>query len=123
MYKLFITSDILDNEMKNNESLAIFVADRIKKLRKEKGLTQEALSEAAQLDIKYVNKLENYRHSARLETLEQLLTALDVTYSEFFNFDIKANNNTVQNLIKAIAKLPKNKQEKKLQAIIDLLEE
>ncbi|MGT2964766.1 helix-turn-helix domain-containing protein [Streptococcus acidominimus] len=109
--------------MNNNESLAIFVADRVKELRKEKGLTQEALSEASQLDIKYVNKLENYRHSARLETLEQLLEALDVTYSEFFNFDIKADSNTIQKLIRAVAKLPKNQQEKKLQAIIDLLEE
>lgn len=109
--------------MNKNESLAVFVADRVKELRKEKGLTQEALSEASQLDIKYVNKLENYRHSARLETLAQLLEALDVTYSEFFNFDIQASSDTLQHLIRTVAKLPKNRQEKKLQALIDLLEE
>ncbi|HEM5209827.1 TPA: helix-turn-helix transcriptional regulator [Streptococcus suis] len=70
--------------MDSSNTLSQFVVERIRFLRKEKGLTQEVLSEIASLDIKYVNKLENYRHTARLETLEQLILALGVTYSEFF---------------------------------------
>lgn len=109
--------------MKKNESLSTFVADRVRELRKEKGLTQEALSELSQLDIKYVNKLENYRHSARFETLEQLLGALNVTFSEFFNFGIKVESPLIERLLITIAKLPKEKQEKKIKALITLLSE
>ncbi|MEI4310901.1 helix-turn-helix domain-containing protein [Streptococcus suis] len=109
--------------MDSNNTLSQFVVERIRFLRKEQGLTQEALSEIASLDIKYVNKLENYRHTARLETLEQLLLALGVTYSEFFKFDIQANSNLIDELLVALSNLPKDKQEKKIQAIIDLLKE
>ncbi|MFC3928427.1 helix-turn-helix domain-containing protein [Streptococcus caprae] len=109
--------------MENNNNLSRFVADRVKELRKHKGLTQEALSHASGLDVKYVNKLENYRHTARLETLELLLESLDLTYSEFFNFDIQADTALIEELLVAIARLPKDKQEKKIKAFISLLEE
>lgn len=109
--------------MIKKHNLSHFVADRVRQLRKERQLTQEALSEAAQLDIKYVNKLENYRHTARLETLEQLLGALGVTYSEFFHFDIKADTALIEQLLIVISKLPKEKQEQKIKALIHLLEE
>lgn len=108
--------------MKNKYNLSRFVADRIRQLRKEQHLTQEALSDASQLDIKYVNKLENYRHSARLETLEQLLNALGITYSNFFKFDIQADTALVEQLLILISKLPKDQQEKKIKALIHLLE-
>lgn len=109
--------------MTNQYNLSRFVADRIKQLRKERHLTQEALSEASQLDIKYVNKLENYRHAARLETLEQLFKALGITYSHFFNFDIQADTSLVEQLLILISRLPKEQQEKKIKALIHLLEE
>lgn len=109
--------------MDRNESLATFVADRVRELRKEKGLTQEALSESSGLDIKYINKLENYRHSARLETIEQILIALDVTFSEFFKFNIKVESPQVEQLMLVLSKLPIEKQEVKIKALIQLLEE
>ncbi|MDO4902611.1 MAG: helix-turn-helix transcriptional regulator [bacterium] len=109
--------------MVNNSNLSRFVADRVRQIRKERKLTQEALSEASKLDIKYVNKFENYRHSARLETLESLLEALGITYSEFFNFDIKADMALVEELLVVLSKLPKEKQEKKIKALIALIEE
>lgn len=96
-----------------NNNLSRFVADRVKELRKHKGLTQEALSHASGLDVKYVNKLENYRHTARLETLELLLKSLELTYSEFFNFNIQADTALIEELLVTISRLPKDKQEKK----------
>ncbi|MBG9367671.1 MULTISPECIES: helix-turn-helix transcriptional regulator [unclassified Streptococcus] len=107
--------------MNNKKTLSQFVADRIKVLRKERGLTQEKLSESSQLDVKYVNKLENYRHSARLETLEQLLDALNVTYSEFFEFNIHAQTPELEALLEVISELPVDEQQRKINAVIELL--
>lgn len=73
--------------------------------------------------MKHVNKLENYRDTARLETLELLPESLELTYSEFFNFDIQADTALIQELLVAVARLPKDKQEKKIKALIGLLEE
>lgn len=57
--------------------------------------------------MKHVNKLENYRDTARLETLELLPELLELTYSEFFNFDIQAATALVEELL--VAGLPKGK--------------
>ncbi|MGV3011064.1 helix-turn-helix domain-containing protein [Streptococcus thoraltensis] len=109
--------------MNKEYPLSRFVADRVKVIRKEKRISQEALSEMAGLDVKYINKLENYRMSPRFETLESILKCLDMTYSEFFNFNIQTNKNDVEILINRLAHLPQDKQSKKIKAIIELLEE
>lgn len=41
----------------------------------------------------------------------------------FFKFDIQANSNLIDELLVTLSNLPKDKQEKKIQAIIDLLKE
>src|SRR5487761_106399 len=59
-----------------------FVSGRIKTLRKEKGLTQEALAQRAGLPQSHVSKLENGRHSPSSVTLEKIAKALGVASSE-----------------------------------------
>ncbi len=58
-------------------------ANALKKLRKSKGLTQEALAQRAGVDYKYLQKLEGRNPSSpTLATMEKLANGLDVTLVE-----------------------------------------
>lgn len=107
------------NNSINEDSLVYFVANRIKTLRKSQKLSQEALSLKAGLDPKYINKLENFRFSCKLETLERILNVLGLSYSEFFQFDMRTDDKVVQQLLFAISKLPEDARTSKIDAIID----
>ncbi len=61
------------------------VGQRIKQLRKELELSQEALSLKADVDRTYVTDVENGRRNVSLEILERLIKALNVSIAEFFN--------------------------------------
>lgn len=58
---------------------------RIRYLRKELSLSQEALALKADVDRTYVTDLEAGRRNVSLEILERLVIALEVSFSEFFN--------------------------------------
>ena len=56
----------------------------IHELRVAKSLSQQQLAEKADLSLPFVNLIENGKRKVSLETLLRLLSALDVTLSEFF---------------------------------------
>lgn len=60
------------------------VGQRIKELRNELGLSQEALANKAGVDRTYVTDVENGRRNISVELLEKLIKALDVSVQEFF---------------------------------------
>lgn len=55
---------------------------RLKKLRAERGMTQEALAEKAGLSRSYIARLELGQQDPTLGTLEKLAKALKVTVGE-----------------------------------------
>lgn len=61
------------------------VGQRIKQLRNELELSQEALGLKADVDRTYVTDVEAGRRNVSLEILERLIKALDISVSEFFN--------------------------------------
>ena len=61
------------------------VGQRIKVLRKEIGLSQEALALKAEVDRTYVTDVENGRRNVSVEIMERLIKALDVSFLDFFN--------------------------------------
>ena len=63
------------------------LANRIRELRKEKGLTQEQLSELSGIDYKHIQLLEsNKAPAAKLDTIEKLAKAFSMTPSELLKF-------------------------------------
>ena len=60
------------------------VGQRIKALRHELKLSQEALANKANVDRTYMTDVENGRRNISVEVLERIIDALDVSYSEFF---------------------------------------
>jgi transcriptional regulator with XRE-family HTH domain len=60
------------------------VGQRIKELRHDLKLSQEALANKANVDRTYMTDVENGRRNISVEVLERIIIALEVSYSEFF---------------------------------------
>jgi len=54
------------------------VIDNIKRIRKEKGISQEKLAEACNTATSYIGLMEIYRNIPKLATIEKIAQALDV---------------------------------------------
>lgn len=62
----------------------VFIARRLKELRAEKGITQEAFAEKAGFNYKYYQGLELSRSKCiRLDTVERLASAFNMEVWEF----------------------------------------
>lgn len=57
-------------------------AENLRRLRTEKGMSQEALADQAEIDRTYVSALERQVYSASLDTIEKLAKALGVAAHE-----------------------------------------
>lgn len=61
------------------------VGERIRQLRKEKGLSQEGLANEAGVDRTYMTDVENGRRNISIEVLAKIISALDITEHIFFS--------------------------------------
>jgi transcriptional regulator with XRE-family HTH domain len=57
---------------------------RIKEIRTKNSLTQEQLAWEADVDRTYMNHVENGRKNISIRSLEKIIKALKVSFSEFF---------------------------------------
>jgi transcriptional regulator with XRE-family HTH domain len=60
------------------------VIDNIKRIRKEKGISQEKLAEACNTATSYIGLMEIYRNVPKLSTIERIARALAVDPAAFF---------------------------------------
>lgn len=67
-------------------SLTKLVGERIRQLRKAQKMSQEELGELASLQSSYIGGVERGERNVSLETLEKIINALNISYSEFFRF-------------------------------------
>lgn len=65
-------------------SLREIVAKNLRRLRREKGVSQEELADRAGLNRNYPGLLEREQYAATVDVLEKLAVALDVDPEEFF---------------------------------------
>jgi transcriptional regulator with XRE-family HTH domain len=66
---------------------------RIKELRTEKELTQEAVAWKAEVDRTFMNHVENGKRNVSVDTLEKLIcNGLETSFKDFFSADIFSNN-------------------------------
>jgi transcriptional regulator with XRE-family HTH domain len=64
----------------------------LRKLRRERGLSQEGLAFEAELDRNYISLLELGRNSASVKTIFKLAPALGLSVADFMGMvEIKAN--------------------------------
>ena len=63
----------------------IKIGDRIRELRKEKKLSQEALANLAEVDRTYMTKVENGKRNVTVKIIEKIIIALETDFATFFN--------------------------------------
>lgn len=72
--------------MKNdNPELTRWIGERIKYLRKEKGLSQEKLAEVSGLHRTYIGSCERGERNLTILNLYAICNELDVTLKDFFD--------------------------------------
>lgn len=62
------------------------VGNRIKELRNKLGISQEELGFRSGVHRTYIASLEVGKRNISIVTLEKIVNALEVSFSEFFNF-------------------------------------
>ena len=63
------------------------VGNRIRALRKQRGLSQEKLALKAGIDWTYLAGIETGKRNATLLSLEKVAIALDISMRDFFDFE------------------------------------
>jgi transcriptional regulator with XRE-family HTH domain len=61
------------------------IGQRIRELRIERQLSQEALAFNAGVDRTYMSDLENGRRNVSVEILERVVVALGISFKDFFD--------------------------------------
>jgi transcriptional regulator with XRE-family HTH domain len=73
-------------------SLERRVIDNIKRIRKEKGISQEKLADACNTATSYIGLMEIYRNVPKLSTIERIARALGVDPLVLFQDDVSQPN-------------------------------
>ena len=68
------------------------VGDRIRAMRKAKGLTQQQLAELSNLDDAYIGSVERGERNFSVNTLEKIVVALKIQPAELFHSQDKLND-------------------------------
>ncbi len=95
--------------------------NRLRKLRKVKGFTQQALAEKANIDEKHLSRIENGKYFPTYNTLNNLINALGVTLEEV-GLDlgqVKISDNPI--MIKALQILNSAKDDEELRCYLESL--
>lgn len=69
------------NDLKSN------FGKRLRKLRRQRDLTQEQLAESIQISVESVSNMERGIYAPSFETLEKLSRAFGLPVKDFFDFD------------------------------------
>ncbi len=69
-------------------NLQIQFGERVRQLRKEQGLSQEALAFKAEIDRTYMTSVENGKRNVSVQNIEKIINALEISIQEFFSTDI-----------------------------------
>ena len=80
----------------------ILLGRRIRELRKRKGINQEKLAELVNVDPTTISNIENGKNYPSLQNLENLLSVINCTFTEVFDFEHKNNAEDLVNRINSI---------------------
>ena len=90
-------------------NLKIAFGKRVKELRKKRNFSQEKFSELVDIGQNTLSYIESGKNFCTAETLEKILTTLDLKPSELFSFD---HINSNENMLESINNMLKNNPDK-----------
>lgn len=89
--------------MKTNEGISrkfvfdeeglLLLAKQLKAIRSEKGITQEELAFRSELTLSQIARIETVKTNPTMSTVFKIIRALNVSVSEFFNFELPSDEN------------------------------
>ncbi|MBL1228488.1 helix-turn-helix transcriptional regulator [Enterococcus sp. BWB1-3] len=85
------------------------LGSEVRKLRAAKKMTQRELAEVCNLSLPFINLIENNKRNVSLETLVKLLSALEVSLSDFF-LPFSQTDESLTVLLHLLLKSPKKAQ-------------
>lgn len=75
------------------------LGEKIKKLRKKHGLTQEQLAELVEISSRNISNIELGVSFVKAETMDKILDAFNITAEQFFeNSHIKTNHELIKEI-------------------------
>ena len=69
------------------QKLRVQFGNKLRDLRKQRGITQEQLAEWSSISVDFLSLVERGINAPSFETLEKLAGALDVPVKQLFNFE------------------------------------
>jgi transcriptional regulator with XRE-family HTH domain len=71
--------------MKSKKNILIKFGERVREVRKEKGLSQEKLANKADLHRTYIGMIERAEKNITLSNIEKIANALQISINNLFN--------------------------------------
>lgn len=72
--------------MSSKRDILISFGEKVRKIRKERGLSQEQLSFKADLHRTYIGMIERAEKNITLSNIEKIATALNISIKDLMNF-------------------------------------
>ena len=69
-----------------SENISDKVGSRVREYRKHAGLTQESLALSANMGVSFLGDVERGKKKPSIDSLEKILSVLNISFEEFFNF-------------------------------------
>ena len=69
------------------------IGKKIRQIRKEKGLSQEELSEKIDISPRHMCTIENGNSFPSIETFIKIAEILDININDFFNLNLESSDN------------------------------
>ncbi len=73
------------------------VIENIKRIRKEKHITQEKLAEYCETSVSYIGLMETYKNIPKLSTIERIAEALNIPVLDLFALQNDSNTSKKSN--------------------------
>lgn len=70
-----------------SSEILIKFAEKLKKLRKDRGLSQEALALLCDIDRTYIGRIENIKRNPSLEIVNKIAKGLGIKLTELLDFE------------------------------------
>lgn len=99
-----------------------YIGEKIKYFRVQQGLSQEKLALKAGVNPAFLGHLERGLKSPTMTTLDKIIEALNVSYSQFFDDTITTNDaDTRQFYLNMISSCAKRLSDDKLKIVADIV--
>jgi len=100
--------------------------EKIKLLRKRKGISQQELAELTGLNMSYVSRLENGHHEPSIEVIRKMTRIFEVSADYLLNdseddLEVTIKDRGLADRIRLIESLPEKKKQALMEIIDDML--